>query len=1719
MDFPRQEVEQIGSMSVLQFQITDWYIPESDRNKKKPETPDEAEFYTMVIYGTTDKGSTVSVRTMGYEPYFFVKPPESWETYSDKRFISEVNNFKSKLLEDKYPSTWQGKSYQRQITTRGYESHFKDLTMVKRKDFWGFTNNKDFRFIKVSVKSLFLYNNYKYYFESRKDEGFKMYESNIDPFLRYVHEFDIKPCGWVSISKWEEEENSDYFTRCDYNIACDYKDISPIVVNNIAPLMIASFDIECTSSHGDFPVAKKDYRKVAQDLANVAKAGYNITNEFILSWLESIYTKDVIIEDNLKIHRVYPKVKPEFKDYIQKIKQTSKDMIAILDEISNISGDSDEDVEDTEEEKPKTMTLKQQNILELKLNDILTRILPPLKGDQIIQIGTTVHRYGSDQIIYKNIISLNSCDEIENADVIACKTEKQVLMEWKNLMIRLNPDILTGYNIFGFDMEYMWTRALENKIVDEFSQGLGRNISRKSTLVRQELSSSALGDNIMKYFDLDGTVVIDLFKVIQRDHKLDSYKLDNVANVFLGDKKDDLKPHEIFSKFKGCSSDRCVIAKYCIQDCALVNRIMHKLKILENNIGMGNVCLVPLNYLFKRGQGIKIFSLVAKQCMDRGYLIPVNKYSNIKTENSEDGYEGAVVLEPKEGIYLNDPIVVFDYGSLYPSSMIARNLSHDCYVMDDKYRVDDPNVDYITVSYDLYEGKGDKKIKFGVKECTFAQYKDGRKGIISDILCMLLQERKNTRKKMEYETIVTKDKKRFSGMVTENDKNIEVYDIEKNETITVDKKNVVEKQATFNNFEQDVFDALQLAYKITANSLYGQIGAKTSPIYLKDIAACTTATGREMIMMAKDYVEKKYNAEVIYGDSVMPYTPITFKTGNRIYVSTFDKIEGQWISYDKFKPEDNSIINKEQTIPVDASVWTHNGWSKIKRIIRHKTQKKIYRVVTKSGIVDVTEDHSLLDTNVNIIKPSECEKGQELLHSSPPVFEMNSENIDKNLAYIYGQFMSHGSCRKCYSEDGTIYFWEIKNNDVKKLEKCYDVLKNTFNIDFEMKENTIVPKVGEDISEFVKLFDCCYLDMNIKIVPNTILNSDNDTVLKFMEGLTDTNEECKLCFKHLVTTQSVFILFQKLNLMKPTLQIQDDKFKIMLEQPCNAISSLSVIHEQYNGYVYDIETEEGVFHGGCGNIILKNTDSIFCKFPLKNENGVPVEGIDSLKYAIEIGKHVETNIRSIMPVPQKLNYEKSMYPFILFSKKKYVGNLYEMDTTKFKQKSMGIVLKRRDNAPIVKKIFGGIIDILLNKQDLGESIEFLREELQSLVEGKTPISDLVVSKSLKGTYKDATKIPHKVLADRIGERDPGNKPQVNDRIPFVYINVPDAKLQGDRIENPEYIVENKLQIDSLHYITNQIMNPVLQLYALCLEDIPTYDKSHDYWQQIDEELMKKPMYQNEIKRKNRIDKLKLACVKELLFDEFIYKLSEPKVKKTRKNAKIVTSDEIQQVAKTEKKPRKNAKIVISDEIQEVEEVAKTEKKPRKSKKVVSSDEIQQVEEVAKTEKKPRKSKKVESDEIQKVEEKKKKNPEVQDKQENDTEYLDADIKIVKKKDKQCLESVAKIMDGKKVLWKYTDSCNEKANKKSEFIHIITEMVKFSKDTNKKLKIKVNFKQFVSEYYNSLALYNELEANEKNNKNSVQDTIDTLDTGAYKHISTIIEFEPIITLKDKFTLVR
>jgi DNA polymerase elongation subunit (family B) len=235
-------------------------------------------------------------------------------------------------------------------------------------------------------------------------------------------------------------------------------------------------------------------------------------------------------------------------------------------------------------------------------------------------------------------------------------------------------------------------------------------------------------------------------------------------------------------------------------------------------------------------------------------------------------------------------------------------------------------------------------------------------------------------------------------------------------------------------------------------------------------------------------------------------------------------------------------------------------------------------------------------------------------------------------------------------------------------------------------------------------------------------------------------------------------------------------------------------------------------------------------------------------------------------------------PFCLLSKKRYVGMLYETDPNKCKRKEMGIVLKRRDNAPIVKDVYGGIIDILMKKQSIPDAVQYLRDCLQNIVDEKYPIEKLIITKSLRSGYKNPKAIAHKVLADRITARDPGNKPGPGDRIPFAYINVPGKKvLQGDKIETPAFILENKLKIDYSFYITNQIMKPVQQLFALVLEKIWLLQNKRPKMLKYkkDMEALRDKYIDND-KFEEKKEELRCKEIKALLFDEYLRETNNEK---------------------------------------------------------------------------------------------------------------------------------------------------------------------------------------------------------------------------------------------------
>jgi DNA polymerase elongation subunit (family B) len=167
--------------------------------------------------------------------------------------------------------------------------------------------------------------------------------------------------------------------------------------------------------------------------------------------------------------------------------------------------------------------------------------------------------------------------------------------------------------------------------------------------------------------------------------------------------------------------------------------------------------------------------------------------------------------------------------------------------------------------------------------------------------------------------------------------------------------------------------------------------------------------------------------------------------------------------------------------------------------------------------------------------------------------------------------------------------------------------------------------------------------------------------------------------------------------------------------------------------------------------------------------------------------------------------------------------MYEDDVTKCKRKTMGVALKRRDNAPIVKDIFGGALDSLMEHRNIKTAEKLVKEMLLQVLEDKFPLEKYIVSKQLRDDYKNPGQIAHRVLADRMEERDAGNKPQVGDRLAYIYVAENAGKgKQGDKIEHVDYVREKKLHVDTPFYISNQIQNPVAQLFALAIEQLDGY---------------------------------------------------------------------------------------------------------------------------------------------------------------------------------------------------------------------------------------------------------------------------------------------------------
>ncbi|NBP57496.1 hypothetical protein EBU71_13370, partial [bacterium] len=920
---------------------------------------------------------------------------------------------------------------------------------------------------------------------------------------------------------------------------------------------------------GDFPLAKRTWKKTAKELITLSTDSNHLTTLLLHSLSTGQDPNPSLPPQMTPIYCIFKKT-IEFITHRLEEFNIQKDIESIL---LHKSHDFNE----------KCLSLE-------KYFDKLFKSMVQLVGDPVIQIGTTLTR-GTIDTTERHLFVFPDCDPIQDIIVHSYPNEKSMILGWFEWMIERNPDILIGYNVFGFDEAYLWYRSEELGLIHSSSpiHQITRLFELSSDVKLEEkfLSSSAMGDNRMYIWTTHGRLQIDMFHYIKRSYTLPSYKLDEVTKHFMSGKlkkysydqltsllvldvsgaikdvksgrsltllddtgetvspklmvqsvengkimieckldedqllemedatkwvivKDDVSPQDIFRLHRQSSHGRAIVGKYCLQDCDLVIDLYKKLETFNNSMSMANVCTVPVSYIFTRGQGIKIESLIFKFCRDLNILIPVLPVP--KQGGSDDSYEGAIVLDPEPGFYSTSPIGVCDFASLYPSTIVSENISHDSLVWVKDFKEDGTLIchqwgsedfdevegyGYTDIEFDIIrpdpndQRKTPNKIKCGRRICRYAQPLDGSKLTLPQITTWLLNARSTKKKEMKAE----KDPERYA-----------------------------------------LLDSEQLAYKLTGNSLYGQLGSGTFKIRLQSLAASVTAYGRKQILFAKAAIEQFYGpdakdprcsakcmAKVVYGDSVSAGTGVLVRyKGNEYHrrIEFLHQLEndGTWISDGE----------KEYYELKETESWTETGWTRIHRIIRHRlpSEKKMYRVWVKEGFIDVTDDHSLLDNNGHMIRPTELHKGSLLLSTH----------------------------------------W--KNGD--------EVI-------------TIEP-------------------LPVKI----------------------------------------------------------------------------------GTMVYDLTTDNHHFQAGPKGLIVHNTDSLFVQFNVKNpETGELLQGREARQATIDITDEAGHFITKALAPPHDFEFDKAFDPLLMFSKKRYAGNMYEENADDYVHKYMGIALKRRDNAPIVKTIFGG----------------------------------------------------------------------------------------------------------------------------------------------------------------------------------------------------------------------------------------------------------------------------------------------------------------------------------------------------------------------------------------------------------------------------------------------
>jgi DNA polymerase delta subunit 1 len=226
-------------------------------------------------------------------------------------------------------------------------------------------------------------------------------------------------------------------------------------------------------------------------------------------------------------------------------------------------------------------------------------------------------------------------------------------------------------------------------------------------------------------------------------------------------------------------------------------------------------------------------------------------------------------------------------------------------------------------------------------------------------------------------------------------------------------------------------------------------------------------------------------------------------------------------------------------------------------------------------------------------------------------------------------------------------------------------------------------------------------------------------------------------------------------------------------------------------------------------VIYGDTDSVMINFEESDMHRV-------FKMAKEISEYVTTKFIN----PVSLEFEKVYYPYLLINKKRYAGLIYTNPDKPSKIDTKGIETVRRDNCNLVKNVIETCLNKILYEKDVEGAKLYVKKVVQDLYQGRIDLSLLVISKSItKAGDKYASKQAHVELAEKMKKRGDESAGNLGNRVAYVMVQKGKKVAGYDKAEDPVFVLENNLPIDTEYYIEQQLSKPLHRLFEPIVDNV------------------------------------------------------------------------------------------------------------------------------------------------------------------------------------------------------------------------------------------------------------------------------------------------------------